>query len=83
MLTRMESLPWHSPPTAVASYLGKKKKIPFFFRVFGQFGGYGICPKGLGAMGCFLCETQIFAPGNWMVGTLIVSFWGAMFRPSF
>ena len=31
MLTRTESLPWHSPPTAVASYLGDKQEE-------GQFG---------------------------------------------
>ena len=70
MLTRTESLPWHSPRTAVASYLGSG-----FRSVWGdmEFG-----PQGLGAMGCFLCESKIFEPGNWMVGTLIVSFWGVV-----
>lgn len=77
MLTRTESLPWHSPPTAVASYLGRKK-------VFGQFGGiWNLAPRGWEPWDVFfLCETQIFAAGNWMVGTLIVSFLGAVFRPS-
>lgn len=61
MLTRTESLPWHSPPTAVASYLGKNNNL---FRVSVSLGGMEFGPQGLGAMGCFLCETKIFAPGH-------------------
>ena len=59
-----------------------KKNLTFFSGFRSVWGVWNLAGWELWDV-FFLCETKIFAPGNWMVGTLIVSFLGALFRPSF